>query len=56
MHLFYSPGKWMRGTSFISEWVADAKRDETREQRLKTSIEWTTEEKVRNWKYQPRKS
>jgi uncharacterized protein YdeI (YjbR/CyaY-like superfamily) len=38
------------------EWVAGAKRDETREQRLKTSIEWTTEEKVRNWKYLPKKS
>ena len=38
------------------EWVAGAKRDETRERRLKTSIEWMTEEKVRNWKYLPKRS
>jgi uncharacterized protein YdeI (YjbR/CyaY-like superfamily) len=38
------------------EWIGGAKRDETREQRLKTSIEWITEGKVRNWKYLPKKS
>jgi uncharacterized protein YdeI (YjbR/CyaY-like superfamily) len=35
------------------EWVSEAKRDETREQRLKTSIAWLTEGKPRNWKYMP---
>ncbi len=33
------------------EWVSEAKRDETRKQRLATSIDWLAEGKVRNWKY-----
>ena len=33
------------------EWVTEAKREETRRQRLATSIEWLAEGKVRNWKY-----
>ncbi len=33
------------------EWVSDAKADETRERRLKTTIEWLSEGKSRNWKY-----
>lgn len=33
------------------EWITEAKREETRKQRLKTSIEWMAEGKVRNWKY-----
>jgi|SRR6185437_761034 len=33
------------------EWIADAKREETREQRLATAIEWIAEGKSRNWKY-----
>jgi len=35
------------------EWVSEAKRDQTREQRLKTSISWLAEGKPRNWKYMP---
>ena len=35
------------------EWLGDAKRDETRDQRLKTSILWLAEGKPRNWKYMP---
>jgi uncharacterized protein YdeI (YjbR/CyaY-like superfamily) len=35
------------------EWVSEAKRDQTREQRLKTSISWLAEGKPRNWKYIP---
>ena len=35
------------------EWVTEAKRDETRNQRLATSIEWLAEGKARNWKYMP---
>jgi uncharacterized protein YdeI (YjbR/CyaY-like superfamily) len=35
------------------EWVSEAKREETREQRLKTSIAWLAEGKPRNWKYMP---
>ena len=34
------------------EWVADAKRDETRDKRIATAIEWISEGKQRNWKYQ----
>jgi uncharacterized protein YdeI (YjbR/CyaY-like superfamily) len=33
------------------EWITDAKTDETRERRLKQSIEWMAEGKTRNWKY-----
>jgi uncharacterized protein YdeI (YjbR/CyaY-like superfamily) len=34
------------------EWIADAKRDETRERRIATAIEWLTDGKSRNWKYE----
>lgn len=35
-----------------SEWIADAKRDETREKRVATAVEWIAEGKSRNWKYE----
>jgi uncharacterized protein YdeI (YjbR/CyaY-like superfamily) len=35
------------------EWLSEAKRDETRQQRLKMSILWLAEGKPRNWKYMP---
>jgi uncharacterized protein YdeI (YjbR/CyaY-like superfamily) len=34
------------------EWIADAKRAETREKRIATALEWIAEGKQRNWKYQ----
>ena len=34
------------------EWIADAKRTETRDKRIATAIEWISEGKQRNWKYQ----
>ena len=34
------------------EWIADAKRDETRERRIAQAVEWIAEGKQRNWKYQ----
>jgi uncharacterized protein YdeI (YjbR/CyaY-like superfamily) len=37
------------------EWVGEAKREETRQQRLAKSIEWLSEGKPRNWKYMPAK-
>jgi len=37
------------------EWVIEAKRDETRQKRLVTSIAWLAEGKPRNWKYTPAK-
>ena len=33
------------------EWLTEAKREETRQQRLKTAINWMSQGKVRNWKY-----
>ncbi|MFI5182076.1 MAG: YdeI family protein [Thermoanaerobaculia bacterium] len=34
------------------EWVAEAKRDETRHKRLATAIKWLAEGKRRNWRYE----
>jgi len=33
------------------EWIADAKREETRARRIATTLEWLSEGKPRNWKY-----
>ncbi len=33
------------------EWITEAKREETREKRLLTTMEWLAEGKQRNWKY-----
>ena len=33
------------------EWIAEAKRDETRKRRIETAVEWIAEGKPRNWKY-----
>lgn len=35
-----------------AEWVAEAKRPETRERRVAQAVEWIAEGKTRNWKYQ----
>lgn len=35
-----------------AEWISDAKTDATREKRLATAIEWISEGKGRNWKYE----
>ena len=34
------------------EWVAEAKRDETRQKRIAATIEWLSEGKKRNWQYE----
>jgi uncharacterized protein YdeI (YjbR/CyaY-like superfamily) len=34
------------------EWIAEAKRDETRQRRLATTLEWLVAGKSRNWKYE----
>lgn len=34
------------------DWIAEAKRDETRDKRVATAIEWIAEGKRRNWKYE----
>lgn len=34
------------------EWIADAKRAQTRDKRIATAVEWISEGKQRNWKYQ----
>jgi len=36
------------------DWTIEAKREKTREQRLRTAIEWIAEGKPRNWKYMRR--
>lgn len=33
------------------DWIAEAKRDETRRRRIDTAIQWMAEGKARNWKY-----
>ena len=37
------------------EWITEAKRDETRAQRLAQTLEWLADGKPRNWKYMSRK-
>ncbi len=37
------------------EWITEAKREETRKERLARTIAWLTEGKARNWKYMPAK-
>lgn len=34
------------------DWVGEAKRDDTRARRIATAVEWLTEGKRRNWKYE----
>ena len=33
------------------QWIQEAKTDSTRDNRIKTTIEWVTEGKSRHWKY-----
>jgi uncharacterized protein YdeI (YjbR/CyaY-like superfamily) len=33
-------------------WITEAKREETRQRRLETAVEWLAEGKSRNWKYE----
>jgi len=33
------------------DWIAVAKRDETRKRRLQTAIQWLAQGKPQNWKY-----
>jgi uncharacterized protein YdeI (YjbR/CyaY-like superfamily) len=33
------------------QWITDAKRDETRQKRLKTAIQWLSQGKPQNWRY-----
>ena len=37
------------------EWVTEAKREETRKERLVKSLKWLADGKARNWKYMPAK-
>ena len=34
------------------DWIAEAKQDATRQKRLETAVEWLSEGKRRNWKYE----
>lgn len=40
------------GRNEYVEWITEAKRAETRQQRLATTVQWLAEGKSRNWKYQ----
>ena len=33
------------------EWITEARRSETRKQRVATAVEWMAEGRIRNWKY-----
>ncbi|CAN5737486.1 hypothetical protein BH20VER1_BH20VER1_06150 [soil metagenome] len=35
------------------EWITSAKREETREQRLETALDWIADGKKRHWQYEP---
>ena len=37
-----------------AEWIAEAKKTETRQRRVETAIEWMAKGKSRNWKYERR--
>ena len=37
-----------------ADWIAEAKGEDTRKRRLDTAIEWISEGKSRNWKYEKR--
>ena len=37
------------------EWITEAKREQTRNERMATAIKWLAEGKSRNWKYAPGK-
>ena len=34
------------------EWIAEARREETRDKRINTALQWIAQGKQRNWKYQ----
>jgi len=35
-----------------AEWIADAKGEDTRQRRIETAVQWISEGKSRNWKYE----
>jgi uncharacterized protein YdeI (YjbR/CyaY-like superfamily) len=37
------------------EWIIEAKREETRQRRIATAVEWISEGKSQNWKYERKK-
>jgi uncharacterized protein YdeI (YjbR/CyaY-like superfamily) len=36
-----------------AEWIVGAKREETRQRRIRTAIAWLAEGKTQNWRYEP---
>lgn len=38
------------------QWIIEAKSDDTRQRRIETAVEWLSEGKSRNWKYERKKS
>jgi uncharacterized protein YdeI (YjbR/CyaY-like superfamily) len=43
----FSPGQQRE----YVEWIAEAKREDTRDRRIAQAVEWLAEGKQRNWKY-----
>ena len=39
------------GKREYAEWIAEAKRPETKQKRVKQAVEWIAQGKQRNWKY-----
>ena len=35
-----------------AQWIAEAKKSETRQRRVETAVEWMSKGKSRNWKYE----
>ncbi len=49
-HAAFEAGSYTFRKEYV-EWVTEAKRAETREKRIATSVEWLAEGKARHWKY-----
>lgn len=37
---------------YYDEWIAEAKRDDTRDKRVAQAVQWLTKGKKRHWKYE----
>lgn len=52
MPAYLVDGKIVLIASAFLEWIVDAKQDTTRDKRIATAVEWLSEGKRRNWKYE----
>jgi len=49
---FLATGGSIHNKKEYVQWVAGAKREETRQKRMATTVAWQAEGKSRNWKYE----